>query len=151
VKIGQRAHIVLSLGGQKVTIPALEQKSLRAARIELLRGRMQIGEQTNVYLPGYPEETVILQTPAPGTSDESSPHVDLLVSLGSRPPAYVMPDLTGLTLVEAQQRVAAGRLKLGKVSVQAVPGALPGTVTAQTPRQGARVEAGATVDLEVGG
>jgi serine/threonine-protein kinase len=151
VKIGQRAHLVLSLGGQKVTIPALGQKSLRAAQIELLRGGMQIGEQADVYLPGFPEDTVVLQNPAPGTSDATSPHVDLLVSLGSRPPAYVMPDLTGLTLVEAQQRLAAGGLKLGKISVQETPGALPGTVNAQTPAQGSRVEPGATVDLQVAG
>ncbi len=151
VKIGQRAHLVLSLGGQKVTVPALEQKSLHAARIELLRGGMQIGERTGVYLPGFPEDTVILQTPAPGTSDATSPHVDLLVSLGSRPLAYVMPDLTGLTLIEAQQRLAAGRLKLGKISVQEAPGALPGTITAQTPPRGSRVEPGAAVDLQVAG
>jgi serine/threonine-protein kinase len=149
VKIGQRAHVVVSLGGQRVTIPALEQKSLRAARIELLRGGMQIGEQTDVYLPGYSEETVIQQTPAPGTSDAMSPHVDLLVSLGSRPLAYVMPDLRGLKLIEAQQRLAAGGLKLGRISVQETRGALPGTVTAQTPAQGSRVEPGATVDLQV--
>lgn len=149
VKIGQRAHLVVSLGGQKVTIPALEQKSLRAARIELLRGGMQIGEQTDVYLPSYLEDTVIQQTPAPGTSDAMSPHVDLLVSLGSRPVAYVMPDLRGLKLIEAQERLAAGGLKLGRISVQETPGAQPGTVTAQTPAQGSRVAPGATVDLQV--
>lgn len=151
VKIGQRAHVVVSLGGQKVTIPALQQRSVRAARIELLRGGMQIGEQTDVYLPGYPEDTVIQQTPAPGTSDAMGPHVDLLVSLGSRPVAYVMPDLRGLTLLEAQQRLAAGGLKLGKISVQETPGALPGTVTAQAPAQGSRVEPGATIELQVAG
>ena len=151
VKIGQRAHVVVSLGGQKVTIPALEQKSLRAARIELLRGRMQIGEQADVYLPGFTEDMVLQQTPAPGTSDATSPHVDLLVSLGSRPVAYVMPDLRGLKLIEAQQRIAAGGLKLGRISVQETPGALPGTVTAQTPAEGSRVEPGATVDLQVAG
>jgi len=151
VKIGQRAHVVLSLGGQVVTIPALEQKSIRAARIELLRSGMQIGEQTDVYLPSYPEDTVLQQTPAPGTSDAIGPHVDLLVSLGSRPVAYVMPDLRGLTLIEAQQRLAAGGLKLGKISVQETPGAPTGTVTAQTPAQGSRVESRATVDLQVAG
>ena len=44
VKVGQYAHVVLSLGPQKATIPLLEERSLRAARIELMRTGMQIGE-----------------------------------------------------------------------------------------------------------
>ena len=44
VKIGQFAHVVLSLGPQKATIPRLEERSLRAARIDLLRGGLQVGE-----------------------------------------------------------------------------------------------------------
>ena len=51
VKTGQNAHVVLSLGPQKVTIPQLNDRSLRAAQIELLRGGMQVGEISSVYLP----------------------------------------------------------------------------------------------------
>jgi eukaryotic-like serine/threonine-protein kinase len=149
VKTGQRAHVVLSMGPQKVTIPNLIQKSTRAAHIELLRGGMQVGELSEVYLPGYPTDTVVEQWPAPETTDATSPHVDLLVSLGARPAAIVMPDLLGLTLEEAQQRIAAAGLKPGKISLVVVPSGAHDSVTDQTPARGSRVAAGAAVELEV--
>jgi beta-lactam-binding protein with PASTA domain len=149
VKTGQRAHVVLSMGPQKVTIPNLIQKSTRAAHIELLRGGMQAGELSGVYLAGYPADTVVEQWPAPETADATSPHVDLLVSLGTRPAALVMPDLLGLTLGEAQQRVAAAGLKAGKIALVVMPSGTHDSVTGQTPARGSRVEAGATVDLQV--
>src|ERR1700734_1819987 len=95
VKIGQFDHVVVSLGPQKATIPTLTDRSIRAARIELLRSGLQAGEISSVYLPGT-EDIVMQQDPMPGTTDVTSPHVNFLVSLGPRPAAYVMPDLVGL-------------------------------------------------------
>lgn len=149
VKVGQRAHVVLSLGAQHVTVPALEQKSLRAARIELLRGGLQIGEISSAYLPEYPAEAVLLQDPPPGTSDATGPRLNLLVSLGARAPAYVMPELVGLPLIDAQHRLAAGGLRISKITFQPVEGGTLGSVTSQTPPRGARIEAGGTVSVEV--
>ena len=54
VKTGQYAHVVLSLGPQKATIPPLKDLSLRGAQVELLRSGMQPGEITNAYVPGNP-------------------------------------------------------------------------------------------------
>ncbi len=44
VKIGQAAHVVISLGPRQATIPSLTDHSIRAARIEVLRGGLQLGE-----------------------------------------------------------------------------------------------------------
>ena len=44
VKVGQYAHVVLSLGPQKATIPLLQDRSLRAARLQLLSDGLQLGE-----------------------------------------------------------------------------------------------------------
>jgi eukaryotic-like serine/threonine-protein kinase len=149
VKIGQFAHVVLSLGPQKATIPPLSNRSIRAARIELLRSGLQAGEISSLYLPGYEDDSVLQQDPVPGTSDVTSPHVDMLVSLGPRPAAYVMPDVMGLSLVEAEQRLAGTGLHIGKITVTAEPGALHGTVLGQAPLHGARADAGAAIDLQV--
>src|ERR1700759_3013710 len=69
VKVGQFAHVVVSLGPQKATIPHLTDRSIRAARIELLRAGLQAGEISSLYLPGYEDDAVLLQDPSPGTSD----------------------------------------------------------------------------------
>jgi serine/threonine-protein kinase len=149
VKVGQFAHVALSLGPRKATIPLLEQKSIRAARIELLRSGLQIGEISSVYLVGPNEETVIRQDPAAGKSDITSPHVNLLVSLGDRPLAYVMPELAGVTLAEAEARMSAAGLKLGKLTFSPTPGGQHGVVLAQPIPRGSRVEAGTPVDLQL--
>jgi eukaryotic-like serine/threonine-protein kinase len=149
VKVGQYAHVVLSLGPQKATIPLLEDRSLRAARIELLRSGMQLGEVSSFYLPGSDQETVLKQDPAPGKSDVTSPHINLLVSLGNRPAAYMMPELAGLTLIEAEARMRAAGLKLGKLTFTPTAGGQHGVVLVQPIARGSRVVAGTPVDLQL--
>ncbi|MGA9593308.1 MAG: PASTA domain-containing protein [Candidatus Acidiferrales bacterium] len=149
VKIGQYAHVILSLGPQKVTIPQLEDRSIRAARIELLRGGMQLGEMSSAYLPGTEPDTVIQQDPAPGTSNVTSPHVNLLVALGPRPAAYVMPALGGLTLGEAESKMNSDGLKISRITPLGAANAAPGTVVGQSPSPGARVQAGAGIEVQV--
>lgn len=149
VKIGQFSHVVLSLGPQRAMIPKLEEGSVRSARITLLRSGLQIGEISSVYLPGWPADQVIEQDPAPGTTDSVSPHVDFLVSLGSRPPAYVMPELVGLTLAQAEAKLKSAGLKLGKFTPSTAPGVPRGSVVGQSPARGQRVDTGSTIELQV--
>jgi serine/threonine-protein kinase len=149
VKTGQFAHVMLSLGPQKATIPALVDHSLRAARIEMLRSGLQLGEVSSAYLPLGEDDTVIQQEPAPGNSDITSPHIDLLVSLGSRPPAYVMPEMVGLSLAEAESKLNGSGMKVSKLTFSPVPGVLHGTVASQTPAHGAKVDANSTIELQL--
>src|SRR6267378_4068979 len=51
MKVSQQAHVVLSLGQRQLQIPLIEGNSLRASRIELLRGGLQVGEVTAVSMP----------------------------------------------------------------------------------------------------
>jgi serine/threonine-protein kinase len=149
VKIGQYAHVVLSLGPQKATIPQLTEMSLRVARIELMRGGMQAGEIASAYLPGWPEDTVIQQDPVAGTSDVSSPHVDLLVSIGAKPAAFVMPDLSGLPLGEGESKLTGAGLKVAKLTISPIPDLPHGTIAQQVPARGARVDASTSIELQV--
>jgi beta-lactam-binding protein with PASTA domain len=149
VKIGQYAHVVLSLGPQKATIPQLVGASLRAAQIELLRGGMQLGEVSNAHLPGGAGANVIQQDPAPGTSDVTSPHVNLLVSLGPPAAAYVMPDLTGIPQGEAESKLTAAGLKIAKTTPVTGSPEQRGEVIGQTPAAGQRVDAGTIIQLEI--
>jgi eukaryotic-like serine/threonine-protein kinase len=148
VKTGQSAHVVLSLGPQKVTIPELRDRSLRGAQVELLRGGMQLGEVSSAYLPGSAPDSITQQYPAPGTTDITGPHVNLLVSLGARPPAYVMPELGGLPVAEARSKLGAAGLKVSKLSPAPSPDATPGTIVGQTPERGQRVDSDTTIELQ---
>jgi len=149
VKIGQYAHVVLSLGPQHAMIPKLEETSVRAARIELLRTGLQVGEISSAYLPGWGADEVIQQDPAQGTTDNVSNHVDLLVSLGARPAAYVMPELVGLSLNDAAAKLKSAGLRLAKLTLVSVPGGTHGNVASQTPGRGQRIDASSTIELQV--
>jgi beta-lactam-binding protein with PASTA domain len=148
VKTGQLAHVVLSLGPRKETIPELENGSVRAARIELLQSGMQVGEISNAYLPGTQDDTVLVQDPAPGTTDVTSPHVNFLVSQGSRPSAYVMPDLVGLPLNEGIAKLNSAGLKIMKITSAPAPGATSNSVIAQTPARGHRVDTNSMIEVQ---
>ena len=147
MKIAQQAHVVLSLGKHQLTIPSLVGNSIRASRIELLRGGLQIGEVSSPYLPEVPAEIVATQNPRPGEG-ATSPRVDLLVSAGAREIAYVMPNLVGLSDWEAQRRLDSANLHR-KISYQAAQQAPRGTVISQNPAPGARLPASATAELTV--
>jgi eukaryotic-like serine/threonine-protein kinase len=149
VKTGQSAHIVLSLGPQRLTIPPLAGRSERAAELELLRGGMQLGEVSSFYVPDGVADTVTEQDPAPGTADMTGPHVSLLVSLGARPAAFVMPELAGLPVAEAQAKLGSAGLHVAKLTPESSLGALAGTVIAQAPARGQRIDASSSIELTV--
>jgi len=149
VKVQQRAHVVLSLGPQKVSVPSLVGQSARTARIELLRAGLQVGEITSFYLPDRLLDEVVQQNPPPQASNTGSPRVNLLVSQGERPAEYVMPDLAGMSLADAQHRVSAAGLHLTKISFAASPAQPKGAVFAQVPARGAKIVAGTNIELQV--
>ncbi len=149
VKVQQRAHVVLSLGPQKVSIPSLVGGSARAARIELLRSGLQVGEISAVYLPEREPDEVIQQNPPPKASNTGSARVNLLVSQGERAEEYVMPDLLGLSMADAQRIIGAAGLHLGKITFSASADQPKGVVLAQTPARGAKIVARTNVELQV--
>ncbi len=149
LKRNEWVHVVASLGTQSVSIPQLENRSSRAAQIELLSEGLQAGEISSLHLAGGTPDMVLQQEPRAGSTDATTPHVDMLVSLGSRPPAYVMPSLEGLPLTQAENELVAAGLKLSKITSLPLTGKPSGTVTSQLPLRGARVEAGDSVELQV--
>jgi eukaryotic-like serine/threonine-protein kinase len=149
VKVGQTAHVVISLGPQTVTVPQLDDASLRSAQVQLLRDGLQVGEVSSLYLPNADADTVLEQDPAPGSTGAINPHVNVLVSLGPRPPAYVMPSLVGLPYSEAAAKLASAGLKIEKVVPTSSPGAAHQTVLDQSPSRGRRVDATTLIELQV--
>jgi serine/threonine-protein kinase len=147
MKVSQQAHVVLSLGQRQLQIPLLEGNSLRAARIELLRAGLQVGEVSAITMPDVAADTIVLQTPRPGAG-AATPRVDVLVSQGQREVSYVMPHLVGLTETDAQHRLdmAGLRRKVNYVTAPQWPNA---SVIDQSPLAGARFSSTSTVELTV--
>src|SRR5580692_1002672 len=98
MKVGQNAHVVLSLGSQNVLTPSLLGESLRVARIQLLQVGLQLGEVSTYSAPA------------------ASPRVDLLVAQGETPATYVMPWVVGMSLPDADRLLTSSGLKLAKTT-----------------------------------
>src|SRR5215469_10533795 len=147
MKVSQQAHVVLSLGQRALEIPALEGNSLRVSRIELLRGGLQVGEVSNVSLPGELTDKVLLQNPKQGKM-AATPKVDVLVASGPKESSYVMPYLIGLSEIEAQKRLDQANLRR-KLNYLAAPQWPHATVIDQAPLAGTRIGSSAEVDLTV--
>lgn len=148
MKIPQEAHVVLSLGPQNVTIPALVGESLRVARIQLLQAGLQLGEVTSYFSPDSSSDAVLQQTPASGTR-ATSPRVDLLVQQGEQKVSYVMPWLVGMPLTEADRLIASGGLKLTKTTLSPSAQWPKGTVFEQTPGPGVKIDVDTVIEVVV--
>jgi len=151
VRVGQRVHVVISLGSQALPIPELVGESQRAARIGLLEAGMQLGHISSTHLQDSDPDIVVDQDPPSTEKSTHSPRMDLLVSLGPPDAAYVMPDLTGLMPVDAQRRLNAAGLVLGKFLTIPAPPEKRGTVVGQSVPRGSRVLSGTIVDVRLGG
>lgn len=149
VKVGQRAQVVLSLGPQKVVVPNLIDRSLPVARLQLLNSGLQLGEVSYLYSSGEPADLILQQDPLPGETGLSSPRVSVLVSLGTRPSAFLMPDFSGLLLTQVDERLINAGLGQPNVILVPSPGSLVGSVVAQNPPAGARVAAAMPITLSV--
>ena len=151
VRVGQRVHVVISLGSQALPIPQLVGESERAARIGLLEAGMQLGHISSSHLWDTDPDTVVDQDPPSTEKSTHSSRMDLLVSLGPPEQAYVMPDLIGLMPVDAQRRLNAAGLVLGKFLTVPAPPERRGAVVGQSVPRGSRVLSGTIVDIQLGG
>jgi beta-lactam-binding protein with PASTA domain len=139
---------VLSLGPQQITIPLLEGQPQRLARITLLQSGLQLGEVSVAYLPSSDADTVVQQYPAAG-SKAASPRVDLLVSAGAPPAAYIMPSVIGAQAADADRILAAAGFRNVKHNDISQANAATGTVIGQMPPPGGKIDADVSVELGV--
>jgi len=148
MKVTQNAHVVLSLGPQNVNTPSLIGETLRVARIQLLQVGLQLGEVTTYAAPAALSDTILQQTPTPGTR-AASPRVDLLVAQGDSPASYIMPWVVGMSLPDADRLLTSAGLKLSKTTFIPSPQWPKGAITEQTPGPGSKITNESAIEMVV--
>ena len=153
-----------SLGPQKVDVPDTVGLDQRLAALKLRRVGLNVGETAQLPYSDAPEGAVLAQDPAAHAQGIEGPNVSLLVAAaaGQAPDGFVMPDLSGQPIVAAQAELASVGLKAAPpeyVDAQVPPvgqGAAPpqipqapGSVIAQQPAAGYRVDPGIVIRLTV--
>jgi serine/threonine-protein kinase len=141
-------RVWLSLGPERLVVPAVEGQSVRTAQLSLDQARVPLARQVEVDDP-RPAGTVLAQTPAPGETESVGEGVSLLVSRGRPAPEYVMPDLIGRAAEGLLEELARHGLKLADVRTRSYPGVPPGVVLRQAPPAGYRVNPSVAVSLEI--
>jgi beta-lactam-binding protein with PASTA domain len=165
VRRGWAIRVAQSLGPQRVAIPDVTNESERVAELNVRRRGLDLGSVAQVDLPGTPAEQVVSQSPPPNAKGVSVPKINLLVSRGPNPAAFVMPNFVGQPLGSVTLALQDAGVKLGKVSVaQATaidkqsavfadsPTPPPGAasmIVSQNPAAGQKVVAGSAVTFEV--
>jgi beta-lactam-binding protein with PASTA domain len=152
VRTGWHVRLGQSLGAQKVAVPSLVHDPERVAALAIRRSSLQLG--TIAHMPYALAEpgTVIAQSPDAGAASVDRPNVSLLLSATVPPEATGSVDKASLKLAPPLYRQA----EIPPVAPIAAPGAapapptlpvMPGTVLAQQPAAGDRVEAGSTIQF----
>jgi serine/threonine-protein kinase len=146
---GRKVWLTVSLGPRKTAVPSVVGMSYRQAGIVLAADELTPGAVSRIHHAGVDRGDVIAQSPPVGAPLAEGGRIDLLVSLGPPPEAYVMPDLGGRALRDARPLLTRHGLKVGERTVVIDRSVLPGTILEQKPPAGSRVEAGQEIDLVV--
>ena len=156
-------RVAESLGPQQVDVPNTVGADERIAELELRRAGLDVGAPA--HLPDAASEgTVLAQDPPAHALDIAQPSVSLLLAApeDESPNGYVMPDLTGWLATSAIAALQKAGIKTAPVRFIDVPVAQfgtgnalprqpikPGSVIAQSPPAGSRVDQSTMVGLTV--
>jgi beta-lactam-binding protein with PASTA domain len=155
VRRGFRVQIAVSLGPQMHAIPDVVGQSQRAAELNTRRRGLELGSVALLPVAETAPETVLGQDPAANAEGIATPRMNLLVSLTPEASTFVMPELVGKKLPEANATCNAAGVKIAGVVSQPVGinGADGNTsdsvVAAQSPVAGERVTTATPVKLTV--
>jgi beta-lactam-binding protein with PASTA domain len=159
-----KVRVAESLGPQKTDVPDTVGTAERVAALALRRVGLEVGATARLPYGKAAEETVLAQDPPAHSQGIERPGINLLVAAAGddAPDGFVMPDLTGLPVVTAQAELTRVGLKaaapsfvdvhvapVGSGNAPPKPPVKPGSVTAQQPQAGSRVEQSALVKLTV--
>lgn len=149
VKSGRRVYLTVSKGRESLLMPNLVSLSLREARIQLIRLGIDLADVRYAHNDSIRINTIMAQSIPSKTPIASNQKVDVTVSLGPELVYILMPDLVGLPLETAEQRLLEANLILGAIATNPNETFLPNTVIAQTPQAGDSVAMGARINISI--
>jgi len=144
---GQTLRVIVSKGVDTLRVPDWLGAGATQAQIHAKQAGLRVASLA--YLRSdLPAQTVLAQTPAPGTLVPRESEVALLLSAGAPTYTFAMPDLSGMPVEKAR----AGLMIYG---VQAAPtrtapgGPTPGAIVSQSPLPGYPLDRSQIVQLVV--
>jgi eukaryotic-like serine/threonine-protein kinase len=149
IKARQHVHVLLSLGPQKVSVPDLIGRSIRAARITAVERGLTIGDVAALYWPQDQPNQVVAQDPPPATTDLQSPAVNFLVSMGPSPAAYLCPNFQGKPVEVVRAQLQQAGFQNIRVTQAPAAGTAQGVILQQLPLPGSKVTPDTVFEFQV--
>ncbi len=151
VKPGRRVYLTVNSGEQvMVRVPRLTDLSTREATSRLSAIGLRAGELRPDSIPSQYANTITRQRPQPGDSLPEGGTVRLWYSTGFGTSYVTMPDVTGMTVAEAENVLLDERLRFVVIGAEDVEDADQSTVQRQSREPGTRVREGFEIRLFVG-
>jgi serine/threonine-protein kinase len=148
LKMGQHVHVLVSLGPPQTAVPNLVGASVRAARITAIDRGLTVGDVAVVYWPGDPNQ-VVAQDPPPTAAEMRRPAVNLLVSGGEAPPAFLCPQFIGQSLAQVRRVLEKNGFKVVQVTPVTTDGGSTGIILTQSPPAGSKIGPDTTFSFQV--
>lgn len=150
VKPGRRIYLTVNTGEQvMIRVPRLEDLSVREATSRLAAIGLRAGEVRPDTIPSPYANTITRQDPAPGDSLAQGATVRLWYSTGLGASYVTMPDVTGMTVTEAEPVLLANRLRFVVIGGDEVDDGEM-RIQRQSREPGTRVREGFEIRLFVG-
>ena len=147
-KAGRTVQAVLSKGTRTHPVPDLIGSTAGVAKMTSQQNNYVVGRISTIRVPGVVKDTVLAQSPPPGSTLATTPRIDVLMVSGDAA-AYVMPDFVGMHLNRVKPFLEKHALLLEEVHYRFHQSMTKGTVVGQFPRPGHMLKADEGITLEV--
>ena len=147
VNAGSLVDLEISLGPAPVAVPPVAGLLQADAESAITGAGLVVGTITTEHHAGVPAGHVIRSAPVEGTMVPPGSSVDLVVSLGPTP--VEIPDVSGLTLAEAQAAIVAAGFVVGPTVMEASNTVPFGSVIRTVPAIGSSVPPGTPITFVV--
>ena len=131
----------------RVKVADIRNRGMAEAEAHMKRRGLRAAVLDSVFHERLPIGTIVEQTPAPGSYIKKGRRVFVRISKGRR--LYQVPNLGGVSLREAQLRLQAQQLQMGRISYVSSTTVPPLAVVRHHPAAGGRVRRGQKVNLEI--
>jgi serine/threonine-protein kinase len=149
VKRGSVIELVVSLGQERIEVPALVGRDLQVAQVLLGDAGLGLTQTFGIYSSSAQPGTVVAQTPAAGSAVSRTTPVEVFLSIEGREQTFLMPDLVYRRHAEVERFLGARGFRFGSVKFEEYEGIAPGTILRQHPLPGHPVSRYDVVSLVV--
>ncbi len=150
VKIGRDVSLEVAAAVEKTKLPDLRGSEIKDVPFKLTPEGLPVGIEAHAYHNSVAANRIIATNPEGNSDVPRGTQVDILVSLGPRPVAFVMPDLIGKTEDQVRTQFKDTPFSIGFNQEKTSNPAQRNKVIAQDPAPGKRLDSKATINLQIG-